>query len=1082
MRKSQLKRVSQIMTGLAFKRNLDNNNNSIIFASLVIVIVFSGLLFLPTIPKSFAHAFVINSDPSPSQSLPTVPSKVVVHFSEPVDLRFSKISILDSNGKQVDNKNIHNVGNDQSTLSVTLPANLRDGVYTVTTKVLSQTDGHVTENAFVFGVGKATIPTSVSNQADRSSSSQLYIPDAIARFPALVGQVIIVGSAFSTLWLWRPISKIPWIKDSIQEIRKGIDRSMVILTGIGSVILLISDLGMIYVQANSVNIGIGEAISTKFGSIWIIRVVESFLLLAISLILYRKLNKSNRNFSASTKPAISILAIGILTLVTTSLIGHGASNGQLLPITVDFVHNLAASVWIGGVIYMAFIVAPKIKSASLEGYTKASVLSILIPRFSTIPVIILGIIVVTGPLLLYILESNLDLTLASLYGKALIVKLSLAAIMIGIGGYNQMIIQRHAYKIVVTEAKLTTNGSSVRPTVKKTDNTLLNKFTDKLRRIRSGNSKNAWDYKDSEDKNCDNYSIIEGVNHIVNSFSKSTKLEAIVGIALLAAVAVLVNTGLPASEFQNYLQKQQQEQQSVSALSAVLTAAIQQGLTSTQFVANDSRVVLSIDPFTTGNNEFKISFLDSKTGAPKDIKSVQLELTQIDNGIGPIKIDTRKVSKGVFSANGAFGIPGHWDIQIEGVQNKPNSPNIVTVFNSLNIKPRLDELKFNIKEFKIPGNNNSQPLYPVYDTLRNVIWVGDTAIDSGRIFEFNITSNKYTEHKVNATSIVTVMALDPKNRILWYADPLMKQLGRYDTNTHLNKVYKIPIEEFLPSGIAIDNNSNVWLTSTRSNGILLKYNPQTTTFTSLRLPTINATTLGIKIDDITGQIWVAEDIGKIANIDPTNNFKVTEYSPTGKNNTLKSPTGLLVDPITGNIYISEHDGHAVSLFNPLLKTFKRFPSLNKNGLPFGMALDSYGNLWVAEHIINKVAVIDPMTGLNKEVEIPTTSPFVQWITSDSKGNIWLAEQRGNSLAMLSSIMNPSQQNPTTTQQQQSGNVNGNNSQLNGIPKLGLSYADVVGPSVAGGIVVSALFYAKSIMDLKNSVIQANRKKNANYDK
>ena len=81
-----------------------------------------------------------------------------------------------------------------------------------------------------------------------------------------------------------------------------------------------------------------------------------------------------------------------------------------------------------------------------------------------------------------------------------------------------------------------------------------------------------------------------------------------------------------------------------------------------------------------------------------------------------------------------------------------------------------------------------------------------------------------------------------------------------------------------------------------------------------------------------------------------------------------------------------------------------------------MALDSYGNLWVAEHIINKVAVIDPMTGLNKEVEIPTTSPFVQWITSDSKGNIWLAEQRGNSLAMLSSIMNPSQQNPTTTQQ------------------------------------------------------------------
>ena len=43
---------------------------------------------------------------------------------------------------------------------------------------------------------------------------------------------------------------------------------------------------------------------------------------------------------------------------------------------------------------------------------------------------------------------------------------------------------------------------------------------------------------------------------------------------------------------------------------------------------------------------------------------------------------------------------------------------------------------------------------------RNVIWVGDTIIDSGRIFEFSLNSDKFTEHKINGTSIVTVMALD----------------------------------------------------------------------------------------------------------------------------------------------------------------------------------------------------------------------------------------------------------------------------------------------------------------------------------
>ena len=67
--------------------------------------------------------------------------------------------------------------------------------------------------------------------------------------------------------------------------------------------------------------------------------------------------------------------------------------------------------------------------------------------------------------------------------------------------------------------------------------------------------------------------------------------------------------------------------------------------------------MLSISPFAPGNNNFKISFLDSSRH-PIDIKSVQLKLTEIEKGIGPIKVDTRQISKGVFSANAAFGLLG----------------------------------------------------------------------------------------------------------------------------------------------------------------------------------------------------------------------------------------------------------------------------------------------------------------------------------------------------------------------------------------------------------------------------------------
>jgi copper transport protein len=146
-----------------------------------------------------------------------------------------------------------------------------------------------------------------------------------------------------------------------------------------------------------------------------------------------------------------------------------------------------------------------------------------------------------------------------------------------------------------------------------------------------------------------------------------------------------------------------------------------------------------------------------------------------------------------------------------------------------------------------------------------------------------------------------------------------------------------------------------------------------------------------------------------------------------------------------------------------------------------MAMDGYGNLWVAEHTINKVAVINPTTGEVKEVSIPAQSPFVQWLTSDSKGNIWLAEQRGNSLAVISSTTKLAQ--PSSSLSQTSNNNNGNNNNsYPGIPKLGFSYADIVGPSLAGGIIISALFYSKSIMDLKNSMRHVMRMQTNNYRK
>lgn len=991
--------------------------------AIIAALICMSSLLVPSIPHAHAHAFVIGSDPSPSQSLAKGPSLVTVHLSDPVDIRYSTVKVVDPSGNQIDKKDSHYVNGDHTTLSVTLPAGIKDGVYTVSTKMLDDTDGHVTESAFVFGVGHVTIPNSVPN-AGGALSSLLYLPEAVARFPTLVGQVIIVGGAFATLWLWKPVAKIGWPTDIIAEIRKRIDKRIAILMVIGCAILLASDFGMIYAEAQSVNVGLLEAIGTKFGAVWIFRLVTSLILAGLSAIL--ALNQRRSKASLVQKPIIyGLLGVGLVALLTTSLIGHGASlNPASIPIMIDFTHNLAASLWIGGIIYLAFVIVPGIKQSQTDPYIKASLLSLLIPRFSTIPVVILGVIVITGPFLLYLIEPDLALTLASLYGKALIAKLVLAGAMIGIGAYNQYIIHRDSLKVVAL-APTAGGGSTI---VGRDSNHHLN--------------------------------VVDG---LISKFGKSTKAEASVGVALLVAVAVLVNTGPPASEFQSQIQQiQQQQQQSIPGLNlANGVTTPQQGFTATNYIENNQKVTLSINPYTPGNNQFQISYSDSN-GNPIDIKSVQLRYTQTEKGIGPITVDANKVSNGIFSVNAAFGLQGLWDLQIEATP-QAKAPDIVTEYN-LFVKPKLTDFSFNIKDYKIP-QNNAQPLFALYDKSKNEIWTGDSSINSGRIFEFNINTQKYTEHKIAGANIITLLALDPTSNDIWFLDPINTDLGHYSPATNKTQLFKIPVQG-VPSGIAIDPSStNVWISLATANEIL-KFNIQEKSFSApIKLPSQNATPLGIIVDQ-SGQIWLAESgTGKLGNIDPTKNYKVSEYVPTGgANNTLKSPTALLADPYTGNIYISEHDGHAVSVFNPIIKTFNHYPPLNPSGLPFGMVLDSNRNLWVAEHVINKIAVIDPSTGESRDVNIPQQSPFVQWITSDSQGNIWLAEQRANSLGEITITAKPSLSGLVGSQ----AGPTANNINKVSLPTLGLSYAEVVGPSVAAGIIVSALFYSKVVIDLKRS--------------
>ncbi|MDQ3836015.1 MAG: hypothetical protein M3270_03670, partial [Thermoproteota archaeon] len=267
-----------------------------------------------------------------------------------------------------------------------------------------------------------------------------------------------------------------------------------------------------------------------------------------------------------------------------------------------------------------------------------------------------------------------------------------------------------------------------------------------------------------------------------------------------------------------------------------------------------------------------------------------------------------------------------------------------------------------------------------------------------------------------------------------------------------------------------------WIPLSQSNKVV-KFVPQTQQFTQYDIPTAEAEPVGI-ISDSQGNIWFTEAIGKIAKID-INSGKITEYAPKSGEQGLGEPTAIFEDPNNpGTLYISDHTNHTISAFNTLLGTFHTYPSLDQSGLPFGMAMDSFGNLWVAQHTVDKMAVMDPRTGASNQVNIPITGSFIQWITSDNDGRIWFAAQRGDGLGSITVTAKPSSSLPPSTSsnssrgQQEAGASMGGG----GIPQLGFSFAAAAGPGIAAGIVMSALFYAKSSIDLNRNIRAALRQK------
>ena len=353
-----------------------------------------------------AHAQLVASSPAPGEVLATAPSEVRLTFSEPLEARFSSADLVDARGTVLVSRSGALDPADPHTLVLRLPA-LSSGVYTVTWRSLSAADGHPDEGFFSFGVGDVQV---VATSGQGSVGADPSDPIGLAgKWIAYLGLLLGIGLPIFAAVVLRSMVAI---RPSAARIVGG----LLIAGGLALVGLAIR------VPLSSGDDVGGYLFGSRTGLLALAR--TAVMVLGGAGVLATSRSRSVVPLAIAAGAALVGMALHVAS-------GHAAASGSPMPVFVQLVHLVAAGTWLGGVI--ALVVLATVPSELVVGTVPA--LRELVPRFSALGLVAIGIVALTGVAAEWIQIGGLPSD-ADPYGRAMILKVVVVVAALAIGGFN----------------------------------------------------------------------------------------------------------------------------------------------------------------------------------------------------------------------------------------------------------------------------------------------------------------------------------------------------------------------------------------------------------------------------------------------------------------------------------------------------------------------------------------------------------------------------------------------------------------------------------------------------------------------
>jgi methionine-rich copper-binding protein CopC len=162
---------------------------------ILVLFVISIFTFAADIHRASAHANLVRSQPAANTAVQTSPSELRLWFSEAPEPRFSQIRVLDQNGTLTNAVGALRIDASDSQLLIAPLERLTEGIYTVSWRVLSSVDGHVTAGSFAFVVGN-TFPMGELKLAagiPPTGSSGPTVPGVVTRWLGYLAIALLTG-------------------------------------------------------------------------------------------------------------------------------------------------------------------------------------------------------------------------------------------------------------------------------------------------------------------------------------------------------------------------------------------------------------------------------------------------------------------------------------------------------------------------------------------------------------------------------------------------------------------------------------------------------------------------------------------------------------------------------------------------------------------------------------------------------------------------------------------------------------------------------------------------------------------------